>query len=199
MRNNQKQHGEAEDEFWYCPYCVAIEADDLPNYANQRSMMNHIQTSTKESSGDAHDTMKGDDGWYDEEWAGVNTETRKRRHSEEKAKSDRKILRRYNMQYSDDVELLKPIPHPTIPGVVLGGPSHPEDMSIPDHLTPFISCCGPDDTSGYEVPEAYKGIIKYADPDNESDEVDITDFKGILSHDKGGQAVSLSQVAQKSS
>ena len=102
--------------------------------------MTRKEFKTRQGSREKHNTIKHEDGWYNEGWTSVITGSRKRRYFEEKAKTKRKILRRYNLQYSNDAKLPKAIHYLILPGVVvLAEPPCPEDLLTPDALNLLVS------------------------------------------------------------
>jgi hypothetical protein len=159
LRVSKKEHDESEDSRWPCKYCAAIDPEKSKSLPTQKRMMHHITISSAESHGQEHDLLKTQDGWYKPDWE-VNTSKRKREsldHGQEKR--DRKALLRWGIKYSDDVELAKPIPHPTMPGVTMGG-SH--DYTIPERFKNVLSYGEP--TPLTEIRKRFEGILRFGEP-----------------------------------
>jgi hypothetical protein len=69
------------------------------------------------------------------------------------------FLEKLGVDYSDDIELLNSLPHPTDPWIDFGGPS---DLSIPAHLQEYVNY-GFSDLST-DLAENYLGLIALGSP-----------------------------------
>jgi len=95
----------------------------------------HIDESD-EAFGAERDHLKRLDGWYKQSWPMPERQrVTKRRRSVDDARG-RHFMEKLGVEYSDDVELLNSLPHPTELQIYYGGPS---DLSIPAHLQEFVS------------------------------------------------------------
>lgn len=154
-----------------CPYCQAAKKEEY-TYAGMKELLRHVVDSTEKYWGTEHDGLKREDGFYDDDFMG---------HLSEKAAKDRAVLGKRTLEaagihFSEHPELPGPVPHPTLPGVVLGdfqprgvpprfqglmtvtdGPSSSPE-GVPAHLKDFIVVTkGP--TYGGGVPEHLKDEI----------------------------------------
>ncbi|KAF5027811.1 hypothetical protein F66182_81 [Fusarium sp. NRRL 66182] len=149
-----------------CPYCKLL--GDESRFTTIKGLMRHIANG---DFGAEHDRLKRADGWYDANWD---------KHSESKSKtyhttSNRRRKDRfasYDIRYSQHEPTLVPIPHSTIPGLVLApGPREtnrpglklvsPEEIMKPDLFperhNPSIKYTSPSEP--WNVSEYFEGLI----------------------------------------
>jgi hypothetical protein len=147
-----------DNSVWRCPYCVAVDSDALSHFTTRREVYVHIGESD-EGFGAEHDRLKSLDGWYEQSWSMPQRQrVTKRRKSVDDVRG-RHFLEKLGVDYSDDIELLNSLPHPTDPRIVFGGPS---DLSIPVHLQEYVNY-GFSDLST-DLAENYFGLIALGSP-----------------------------------
>lgn len=159
MRKAQLRAETCSDGRFRCPYCVELKRSDIEvSFADIESLMVHVERGTLSAAPDLkdrHDKLKAADGWNDPGWSRFDDEHTRKKHKDEAAKRLKAFRREFSIEYSDLKPLAEPMPHPTHPGIRLGGPprppfTHPGITTIP--VTELAKLNKP-------LPESLRGII----------------------------------------
>jgi hypothetical protein len=153
LEHDVSGHG---DEF-PCLYCAAI---GVPRFYTQLTdLMKHIRSSTGPFE---HDRMKREDGWYDADFKKQNQPGKLAREEMNRERNIRIGAAGFGIKYSSQKPLAVGIPHPEIPGIVMGGPPIPLNTANIRRVNTF---------EAEEIPECLRGIITYGDPINEPHQI----------------------------
>ncbi|RGP80548.1 hypothetical protein FLONG3_1287 [Fusarium longipes] len=155
-----------------CPYCKKLGKD--VTFHQMRDLVKHVEDGVV---GATHDELKRADGWYDEGWD-KHPESKSKTFQETPEQQHQRRLAAHGIRYSQYEPTPGPIPHPTVPGVVLA-PGHPDiipehlrpfikfgrledeprSTELPEHLRPFIKFGRLEDEPLFQIPEYWKGVI----------------------------------------
>ncbi|KAI9800898.1 MAG: hypothetical protein M1833_003035 [Piccolia ochrophora] len=136
LRGVEARRSEDPNGKYVCPYCDQMSQDTASDisaakYTNRNKLIEHIRKSPA-SLGTRHEDLKKADGWYDADWNYDFV-------AAQPAKA-RALRRQIGWNFDDCEELKESIPHPTNPGIVLGGPNY--DYTQGRHADTVI-CCSP--------------------------------------------------------
>ncbi len=147
-----------EKKRYACPYGNGCKA----RYTERKKLIEHIKKSTAESTSQAHDDAKRDDGWYDEDWEFDVIKAYPKRIRQER--------RAFGLNYSNEQESDEPKRVRIEAGyeVTLGAGSYMNE--IPEEYKRFVfSGSDPERhpfTPGGPVPDVYRGIVFGGDDHN---------------------------------
>ncbi|CAJ0540123.1 Ff.00g073930.m01.CDS01 [Fusarium sp. VM40] len=150
-----------------CPYCKQLGKDS--SFFHIKALVKHIEYG---NFGDGHDRLKRADGWYDDGWD-KNPKAKLKTFLKNSERQRQVKLASLNIRYSQYEPAAGPVPHPTIPGVLLGPGSRTitrpgvkfvstDELSkpspVPEHQKPLIKSGDPFEP--FEVPKHYEDFVK---------------------------------------
>lgn len=113
----------ASDGKWRCPYCPSSKST---GYSKLSGLQSHVDSSNAARSGDRHDELKSQDGWYDEDFKWTMSAVAQ---NQKDRKAKRKLVDVVGIEYAPYPALDAPIPDAQYPGLVRGSFVTSADMA----------------------------------------------------------------------